>query len=81
MNRNSYQWFFFGLIAGATAGLLSTPRSGAQTRAMIEKKAKRAATDIRGTVTGTFDRAKDVVDRAQERVVAAVEAGRKAFTA
>jgi gas vesicle protein len=81
MIKNRCQWFFCGLIAGAVAGLLSSPRSGARTRARIASKAKRAVTDFRDAVTGTFDRAKDAVEDAQERLAGAVKATRKTFTA
>lgn len=77
MYNNRYFCLLFGLAAGVTAGLLSTPRAGARNRAMISKKAKHAAAEVRDSVTETFDRGKNFV----KRTVSAVEAGRKTFTA
>lgn len=80
MNKNRYQWFFCGLIAGAVAGLLSAPRSGVRTRARIATKAKRAVTDVRDSVTETFDRAGDVVEQAQHKMRAVITTGRRILT-
>jgi gas vesicle protein len=75
--------FLIGLAVGAGAALLFAPRSGAEARAEIGKRVKRA----KGTVAHTFHDAREkveerlesaraMVERRRQQVADAVEAGR-----
>jgi len=82
--------FFAGSIAGALAGLLLAPKSGAETRQQIKK----ASLDARGKVKETFEGAKsgvvnlfsrgkekveDVKTEIQDKIQDTVEAGKEVY--
>jgi gas vesicle protein len=88
--------FLIGLAIGAGAALLLAPQSGAETRASLVRRAKRArraaehfAGDVRDRAEDVYDTARDEVRRrvretrrgAAEAIDAAKEAGRAAAKA
>jgi gas vesicle protein len=83
-NRLSY--FFLGLGIGVAAGLLLAPQSGEETRELLKAKAdeskeylRRRTTELRSEATDLVERGKQAVARQRDQVVAAVEAGKRAY--
>ena len=79
--------FCIGLGVGAAAGLLFSPTSGVVTRKMIQSKATEGTDYIRNQATIAAHAAADAVDRGnrtirqrKENVLAAVEAGKAAYS-
>jgi gas vesicle protein len=75
--------FLIGLAVGAGAALLFAPRSGAEARAEIGKRVKRAKGsvahtfhDARERVEERLESARAMVERRRQQVADAVEAGR-----
>ena len=70
-----------GVAIGAGLALLLAPRSGAETRRMIESRARRAGARVRDVATDVADnvtsQVNDVRDRVNERVGAARRAVRR----
>jgi gas vesicle protein len=70
-----------GVAIGAGLALLLAPRSGAETRRMIESRARRAGARVRDVATDVADnvtsQVNDVRDRVSERVGAARRAVRR----
>ncbi|HSU96717.1 MAG TPA: YtxH domain-containing protein [Gemmatimonadaceae bacterium] len=70
-----------GVAIGAGLALLLAPRSGAETRRMIESRARRAGERVRDVATDVADnvtsQVNDVRDRVSERVGAARRAVRR----
>jgi gas vesicle protein len=82
--------FFAGSVAGALAGLLLAPRSGAETRQQIKKastdagdKAKEKFEEAKSGVVNLFSRGKEKVEdmktEIQDKIQDAVEAGKDVY--
>ena len=85
MNRNACV-FLAGLGSGIGLGMLLTPKSGPQTRSLIQEKASDGATYLRERGIEMRDAATDViregtrkVNKETEAVKAAVNAGKRAY--
>jgi gas vesicle protein len=85
MNRDTFG-FLIGLGAGVGLGMLLAPRSGEQTRSLIQEKAGDGAAYLRKRGTEVVDGAADAirdgtgkVAKGAEAVRAAVEAGKRAY--
>jgi len=82
--------FFAGSVAGALAGLLLAPKSGAETRKRIKKASSDAGDKVKETFEGAksgvvhlFSRGKKKVDdmktEIQDKIQDAVEVGKEAY--
>ena len=71
--------FLMGLAAGAAIALLFAPRSGAETRAEISARARRARDAAEGMVEDATDRVTDTFQAARDRVEERIEAARNAL--
>lgn len=83
-NRLSY--FFLGLGIGVAAGLLLAPQSGEETRELLKSKAdeskeylRRRSAELRAEASDLVERGRQAVARQRDQVVAAVEAGKRAY--
>ena len=83
-------FFFAGSIAGALAGLLLAPKSGAETRQKIKKtssdagdKVKETFDDAKSRVVNLFSRGKekvkDMKTEIQDKIQDTVEAGKEVY--
>ena len=78
--------FIMGLGAGMAIAMLTTPRTGDETRELLSEKAKQArryaerkASDFRDMATEATAIGKDVVNRQKNAVTAAVEAAKDTY--
>ena len=85
-NDNEVKCLAVGLGLGVIAGLLFAPRSGEESRQMIESKFREGREYLRDQAGQIADATNDAVDRGartirhqKENVEAAVEAGKKAY--
>jgi gas vesicle protein len=96
-NRDSggsaFMAFLLGGLTGAALALLYAPRSGRETRELLNEKMREAeerGRDLKDEARARgralvdeasdyLDRQKEVVDQQRDRFTAAVEAGRQAF--
>jgi len=83
---NSFVWFLAGLGLGALAGVLYTPRSGAETREALRARAEEGrdymrsrAREARDQAQQWADKGREVVSQQKEQFRAAYEAGRQAY--
>ena len=77
--------FLLGIAIGAGVALLLAPRSGAEVRADIGRRVKKAKGDVADTFTDArekveerLERARALVEKRRRQVADAVEAGRSA---
>jgi gas vesicle protein len=59
--------FIIGAAVGAVAGILFAPDKGSVTRKKIADKAKETGEDIKETISGKFEEAKDFVTERIEK--------------
>ena len=85
-NDSELKFFCIGMGLGVAAGFLLAPRSGAETRRMIQKRALDGSDYLRNQVSSGVEAAVDAVDRGgktlrhqSENLAAAVEAGKAAY--
>ncbi|HUO51165.1 MAG TPA: YtxH domain-containing protein [Gemmatimonadaceae bacterium] len=71
--------FLIGLAVGAGIALLYAPQSGAETRRLIRRKARRAVDTARMAGEDLADGVRDRVDRAKRRVEEGLDDARDAF--
>ncbi len=88
MKKQHISWFMIGLAVGAGACVLLAPRSGKDTRELIATKAGdgkeflvRTGTLARGKANRVLDQGRMTLERANNALTAAVEAGKTAFAA
>jgi len=67
-----------GMAIGAGLALLLAPRSGAETRRMIESRARRAGERVRNAATDVADNVTSQVNEVRDRVTERVGAARRA---
>jgi gas vesicle protein len=67
-----------GMAIGAGLALLLAPRSGADTRRMIESRARRAGARVRNVATDVADNVTSQVNDVRDRVTQRVGAARRA---
>jgi gas vesicle protein len=76
-------WFFFGAALGAATALLTTPRTGRETRDLLAERsndvARRAQEFAQGRAGDWLDKSRDLFEEQTQRLVSAVEAGREAM--
>ncbi len=78
--------FFIGGIIGAGVALLTTPKTGPETRKMIRDfaedtrdKAEDYAGQVRDRASGYVEKGKDFIDNQKNVISKAVEAGKEAY--
>jgi gas vesicle protein len=79
-------YFLVGLGVGALVGVLFAPKSGEETRELLNKKAdegrdyaQKKARELRERADELIERGKDVASRKRDSLSAAVDAGREAY--
>jgi gas vesicle protein len=76
-------WFLFGAALGAAAALLTTPRTGRETRDLLAERgsdvARRAQEFAQGHAAEWLDKSRELFEEQTQRLVSAVEAGREAM--
>ena len=76
-------WFLFGAALGAAAALLTTPRTGRETRDLLAERgndvARRAQEFAQGRAGDWLDKSRELFEEQTQRLVSAVEAGREAM--
>lgn len=85
-NDNEMMCFVIGLGVGAATAFLFAPKSGAETRQLIQSKAAQGSDFLKTRAANAVNTAADAVERSsktlrhkKENVMAAVEAGKAAF--
>ncbi len=78
--------FFIGGLVGAGVALLFAPQPGKETRQKIKEladeakeKAIKCADEVKGKVTSTMEKGKDLVEEKKSLITTAVEAGKEAY--
>src|SRR6266536_2861596 len=79
-------WFLVGAAVGAAAALLTTPRTGPETRELLTEKggelARRAqavADEAQGRASEWLDRGRELFEEQTQRLMSAFEAGKDAM--
>jgi gas vesicle protein len=79
-------WFFFGAALGAVVALLTTPRTGRETRDLLslqgEEAAKRAqdwAGEAQNQAGQWLDKSREMFEEQTQRLMKAFEAGKEAM--
>jgi gas vesicle protein len=81
-----FGWFLLGAAVGAAAALLTTPRTGIETRELLSEKggelARRAqalADEAQGRAGDWLDRGRELFEEQTQRLMSAFEAGKEAM--
>jgi gas vesicle protein len=81
-----FGWFLLGAAVGAAAALLTTTRTGSETRELLTEKggelARRAqelADEAQGRASTWLDRGRDLFEEQTQRLMSAFEAGKEAM--
>jgi gas vesicle protein len=84
--NNEVMCFCIGLGLGVAAGFLFAPKSGEETRRLLQNKTMEGTEYLKSQADNVVNAATDVVDRGtktirhkKENVLAAVEAGKAAY--
>jgi gas vesicle protein len=77
--QSNLAYLAVGLGVGALLGIALAPQSGKETRQWIATKYQDGMDSVQATVTQTRQNVGDFIDRNQQQVTAAVDAGREAF--
>ena len=79
-------WFLFGAALGAAAALLTTPRTGSQTRELLGERSEdlaRRAQGLVGEAQGRagewFEKGREIFEEQTQRLMSAFEAGKEAM--
>jgi gas vesicle protein len=86
MDKNGLSSFLLGLGVGVGIGMLFAPKSGQETRDLIQKKAgegtdylKQRSADIKQSASEWVEKGKDALGRQRDNIADAVEAGKQAY--
>jgi gas vesicle protein len=86
MDKNGLSSFLLGLGVGVGIGMLFAPKSGQETRDIIQKKAgestdylKQRSADLKQTANEWVEKGKDALGRQRDNLTDAVEAGKQAY--
>lgn len=86
MDRDGFANFFLGLGVGVGLGILFAPKSGDETRDMLQGKAdegkeylKKQTAAWKEQAEDIVDKSKDAINRHKENLADAVEAGKQAY--
>ncbi len=78
--------FFLGGLVGAGVALLLAPQAGSETRQKIKELAEEAkekaagyAEEVKGKVTSTVGKGKEIFEQKKSLVTTAIEAGKEAY--
>ena len=81
-----FSFFLVGLGIGTVIGLLFAPRSGRETRELINEKVdegrdylKKRGRELREQAEEFVDRGKETVSKQKDQLSAAIEAGKQAY--
>ena len=81
-----FSFFLVGLGIGTVIGLLFAPRTGRETRELINEKVdegreylKRRSRELREQAEDLVERGKETVAKQKDQVSAAIEAGKQAY--
>ena len=77
-------WFFFGAALGAVVALLTTPRTGRETRDLLRsgdvaKRAQEWAGEAQNQAGDWLDKSREMFEEQTERLITAFEAGKEAM--
>ncbi|HEU5411381.1 MAG TPA: YtxH domain-containing protein [Candidatus Acidoferrales bacterium] len=79
-------FFIVGLGIGTLVGILFAPKSGEETRQLLQDKAdagreyaQRKARELRERAEDLIERSKDIINREKGSLAAAVEAGKETY--
>jgi gas vesicle protein len=79
-------WFLLGSVIGAVTAMLLTPRSGVETRAMLNEKtgqwsrrAQELADEAQGRAGQWLDKSRELFEEQTQRLLGAFEAGKEAM--
>jgi len=79
-------WFLFGAVLGAAAGILLTPKTGAQARELltdrggdVARRAQEFANEAQGRAGEWLDKSREIFEEQTQRLMSAFEAGRDAM--
>jgi len=86
MAESRFSFFFFGVGVGAALGFLFAPKSGDDLRRDLGSRAtesrdyiRRRREDLRNQADDVVRRSRGIVQTQRERLIAALEAGRRAY--
>lgn len=81
-----FSYFLVGLGIGTVIGLLFAPRSGRETRDLLNEKVdegrdylKRRSRELREQAEDVVERGKETVAKQKDQLSAAIEAGKQAY--
>jgi gas vesicle protein len=77
--HNDIGSLFIGVLIGAGVALLFAPRSGAETRAQIKRKARQAGDAVKGAADDVTYKVTDTFEQARARVEEQIESARNAI--
>ena len=63
-----FTWFLMGAALGAAAALLYAPKSGKETRQLLQQKAQEATDAVNDAKREVYQRSKDVYDKGKQAV-------------
>ncbi len=79
-------WFLLGAAVGAAVALLTTPRTGRETRELlaarggeVAKRAQELAGDAQSQASDWLDRSRELFEEQTQRLLKALEAGKEAM--
>jgi gas vesicle protein len=77
-------WFLFGTAVGAVVALLTTPRTGKETRELLQsgdvaKRAQEWAGQAQQQAGEWLDKSRELFEEQTERLISAFEAGKEAM--